>query len=262
MPGEVRRADRVEDAISCLEDEALLAGVDLTPAGRCARMVVGKACLGITSSSRSRQHGMERHLLPPAFASLPDMRKAGVTAPRANLDGLTVVCGTRHHRRDQIEERFMNHRERRVHGTWRPALVLLAAVLSALSLSACGDDSSSSRLPTQPTATLVTETFSGSIGQNESAVHNFVITNSGLTLLAGFTALAPSSVTALGLGIASWDPTTSTCGLNVSQNDTARSGNTGLTGTTNNGNYCLRVYDGGNIPAGVTVTYTLQVQHY
>ena len=26
--------------------------------------------------------------------------------------------------------------------------------------------------------------------------------------------------------------------------------------------YCVRVYDGGNIPAGVTVSYTLQVQHY
>jgi hypothetical protein len=35
-----------------------------------------------------------------------------------------------------------------------------------------------------------------------------------------------------------------------------------LSGTPNSGAYCVRIYDGGNIPAGATASYTLQVQHY
>jgi hypothetical protein len=67
-------------------------------------------------------------------------------------------------------------------------------------------------------------------------------------------------VTALGVGIGTWDGTN--CGLNQAQNDTARSGSTAVTGTAASGNYCVRVYDGGSIPDGVTAAYTLQVQHY
>jgi hypothetical protein len=136
--------------------------------------------------------------------------------------------------------------------------VMMALVLVA---SACGDSSSdSSSLPTSPTASLVTDTFSGSITQNGTAIHAFTVTSAGYTLLAGYTGIAPASLTALGMGLGSWDGTN--CGLNQSQNDAARSGNTAISGTAEAGNYCVRVYDGGNIPEGVTATYTLQVQHY
>lgn len=142
--------------------------------------------------------------------------------------------------------------------TWILPLVLLASVIVA----ACGSDSTSSSSTSPTTVTLATETFTGSIGQNESKVHSFTISSSGNTLLAGYTSLGPSSLTALGLGIGSWDATAQTCSLNITQNDTARSGNTGLSGTPSSGSYCIRVYDGGNIPAGVTATYSVQVQHY
>ena len=135
------------------------------------------------------------------------------------------------------------------------------AILLSLSSFACGSDSSSTTVPTA-TPTLATETFTGSIGQNGTATHNFTVTSSGNTLLAGFTSLSPTTVTALGLGIGSFDASSSTCGLNQSQNDAARNGNTGLSGTAASGSYCLRVYDGGNVPVGVTVSYTVQVQHY
>ena len=151
----------------------------------------------------------------------------------------------------------MNNRMDLLQRPWVSAIVLL----SVLWLPACGSDSSSVTSP-EAVVTLVTDTFSGSIEQNGSSVHAFTVTNSGYSLLAGFTNLSPSSVAALGLGIGSWDSATSTCSLNVSQNDTARSGNTGLSGTPNAGSYCLRVYDGGNIPGGSTAAYTVQVQHY
>jgi hypothetical protein len=137
--------------------------------------------------------------------------------------------------------------------------VLAIAVFAMCSLG-CGAEETDT--PTGPSPTLVTETFSGSISRNSTGVHAFTVNSSGYTLLAGYTSIAPSSVPALGLGVGSWDASTSTCSLNVSQSDIARSGNTALSGSANSGAYCLRVYDGGNIPDGVTATYTVQVQHY
>ena len=142
------------------------------------------------------------------------------------------------------------------------ACALAGALLSVVLVTACGSSNSNSGLTTQPAnLTQTTETFSGAIGQNETQVYAFSVSNSG-TLSAGYTMLSPTTVTALGLGIAVWDPNTQTCGLNVSQNDAARSGNTGLTGTPSPGYFCIRAYDGGNVPVGVSVSYTIQVQHY
>ena len=139
----------------------------------------------------------------------------------------------------------------------------LFSVLAALVVAAgaCGG-SSTTTSPTATTPTLSTDTFTGSIGQNATAVHTFTVGTSGYTLLVGYTSLGPSSVTALGIGVAAWDSATSTCGLNVTQNDSARSGSTALSGTANAGAYCLRVYDGANIGTDVTASYSVQVQHY
>jgi len=130
-------------------------------------------------------------------------------------------------------------------------------------VAGCGSNSSASTLTTPTaTATLTTDTFTGSIDRNGTAVYAFTVTSSGSALLAGYTSISPASVAALGLGIGAWDASTSTCSLNVSQNDTGRSGSTALSGTPSSGSYCLRIYDAGNIPAGVGASYTVQVQHY
>jgi hypothetical protein len=140
----------------------------------------------------------------------------------------------------------------------------LSVVVMALAIGAagCTNNNGSGSTPTTPTPTVTTETISGSITQGGTDIHSFSVTNSGYNLLAGFTTIAPSTVAALGLGIANWDPTSSTCGLNLSQNSTSTVGSTAISGTANSGTYCTRVYDGGNVPAGTTVTYTIQVQHY
>src|SRR5262249_31159398 len=98
------------------------------------------------------------------------------------------------------------------------------AFLALLAIGVAGCSSGDSSSITSPTSiatsvALVTETFTGSLGQNEARIHPFTVTNAGYTLLAGFTSISPASVTALGLGIGSWDASTSTCSLNVSQND-------------------------------------------
>lgn len=140
--------------------------------------------------------------------------------------------------------------------------VICVLVLS-VAASACGGASTEpTTTETTATATLSTETFSGSIAQNGTAVHTFTVSTSGYTLLAGYTSITPSPVTALGVGLGSWDSAALTCSLNLTQNDSARSGSTAITGTANAGSYCLRVYDGGNIGTNVTASYTVQVQHY
>jgi hypothetical protein len=145
----------------------------------------------------------------------------------------------------------------------RRRLPLLVAVLT-LTLGACDGSSTSTTSTTAPTETpvLTTETFTGSVGQGGTAIHPFPVKLSGYSLLAGFTSLNPSSQTSLGLGIGTWDASTATCGLNQLQNDAAKAGSTALTGTASAANYCVRVYDGGNIAAGATVGYAVQVQHY
>ena len=142
-------------------------------------------------------------------------------------------------------------------------LMFALGLLAAAASFGCSNNNNSSSGLTGPTPTVVTETFNGSIGQNGQMIHSFTITNSGYPLLAGFTAMSPSTITSLGVGIGSWDPTAQTCSLNQTQNDSAKLGSTAVSATAPSGSFCMRVYDGGNITdPSVTVTYTLQVEHY
>jgi hypothetical protein len=137
-------------------------------------------------------------------------------------------------------------------------------VVIALAAAAGCSSSSSSTTPTvtTPTPTVITETFNGSLGQGGNAVFNFTVQTTGNTLLAGYTSITPATVTALGLGIGIWDPTSSTCGLNLTQNDVSHSGSTAISGTASAGTYCMRAYDAGNLTSDVTASFTIQVQHY
>jgi hypothetical protein len=64
---------------------------------------------------------------------------------------------------------------------------------------------------------------------------------------------------ALGVGMMTSDGTS--CTSTVTQNDNARTSAPALQGITVAGNYCIRVYDSGNVPVSTTVTYTVTVQH-
>jgi len=73
------------------------------------------------------------------------------------------------------------------------------------------------------------------------------------------TTVAPLATLALGVGIGTWNDTS--CVSTIAQNDNARSGVVALRGTAAAGNYCIRVYDSGNVPEATAVTYTVQVVH-
>ena len=139
----------------------------------------------------------------------------------------------------------------------------VAIALLAIGATGCSTGTGDPQTLTGPSSAIITETFSGSIQRNSSSVFSFAVKTSGYPLLAGFTSISPSSVSALGMGLGVWDTASSTCGLNQSQTDSAHIGSTALNGTADVGSYCVRVYDGGGIPDDATTAqFSVQVQHY
>jgi hypothetical protein len=133
-----------------------------------------------------------------------------------------------------------------------PALIVAAV----LALAGCGSTTATN--PTAASPATTTDTFSGSLVQGGSGINSFTVSATG-TVTIELTSVTPLATMSLGVGIGTWDGTT--CGTSMSANTDARSGATALTGTATAGNYCVRVYDSGNVPADWSVDYTVQVVH-
>lgn len=138
-------------------------------------------------------------------------------------------------------------------------LSLLLLVLAAgLSAASCGDDSSSSSGTTSPSPATTTETFSGTFVQSGSSSNAFKVAAAG-TVTVTVTTLAPLSTMSIGTRLTTWDGTT--CGSTVAQNPDSRINAAALSGTAAIGNYCVQIYDSGNVASDWTVEYTLTVAH-
>jgi len=135
-------------------------------------------------------------------------------------------------------------------------LQLIPAAMLA-GLSACGGTSTTAPSPT-PSPATTTDMFSGSLTQLGSDVHIFAVGANG-SVEVSLTAVTPLSTMSLGIAVASSDGTN--CLAQITQNTDARTGSVALKGTATTGNYCVRVYDSGNIPTDTDVTYTVQVAH-
>lgn len=135
---------------------------------------------------------------------------------------------------------------------------LLGGILvsAALALGAC----SASTAPTAPTtAATITDTFTGTLSQTGSLTHNFKVNATGEVTVT-LTSVSPLATLALGVGMMTSDGTS--CVTTLTQNDNARANSTAaLQGTATAGNYCVRVYDSGNIPVSGTADYTVTVLH-
>ena len=135
--------------------------------------------------------------------------------------------------------------------------LLLAAALAAV--SACGGTTASTpTTPTSPSTTSTTDTFSGTLAQSGTGSYVFAVAANG-TVTISLTSVAPLSTMSLGVAVMTSDGTN--CLNTISQTTDARSGSVALTGTAATGNYCVRVYDSGNIPSATDVSYSVQVVH-
>jgi hypothetical protein len=159
-------------------------------------------------------------------------------------------------------------------GTRRRSGLAFLLAASALALaSACSSSDSSAlptvaaqALPTAPTTTPTTpttptttvETFTGSFTQGSYGLHPFAQTARG-ALTVTLTDIGPDATLVVGVGIGSWDGTS--CSLiSGAFSDAAKIG-WAVTGTAAAANFCVAIYDVGNVPADTTVTYTITVEH-
>lgn len=133
---------------------------------------------------------------------------------------------------------------------------LSALALAALTLAACSDSSSPS---TSPTPETTSEIFSSTITQSGTVGYPFTVKATG-PLRVSLTTVAPLSNMSLGVSIGSW--TGSSCAAAAfTKNDNARAGVAALSGEVTIGNYCINVYDSGNIAADTTVTFSAEIVH-
>jgi hypothetical protein len=131
---------------------------------------------------------------------------------------------------------------------------LSAAVMIGAALAGCKDPFA----PLTPTPATITETFTGTFEQGGSVIHSFPVSAYGPITIT-MTSVGPLATMGVGVGLALWDG--SNCGISIITNVNAKAGAEALSGTVSTGNYCIRVYDSGNVPSGWTVTYGVSVLH-
>lgn len=137
-------------------------------------------------------------------------------------------------------------------------LGLVAASLLATAACSTSSDTTASST-TAPTAAATTENFSGTVQVGGNDSHPFTVTTSGAPITLTLTAVGPPATIFMGFGVGSWDGTT--CTLVSGGFITTQAGTTPqLSGNINAGNFCLMVYDVGNMSA--PVTYTATAAHY
>lgn len=130
---------------------------------------------------------------------------------------------------------------------------MLLVTFVALGAAACDDEPPTA--PTTPPAP-VTETFSGNITPNGVSIHSFSTTAAG-TLTATLKQVAPDGTLVVGFSLGNWNGTA--CQVVLDNN--AATGGAVLTGSISGiGNFCVRMYDVGNI-ATTPAAYTVEVVH-
>jgi hypothetical protein len=132
---------------------------------------------------------------------------------------------------------------------------LLGILLIACAVAACDDTVP----PVTPTPTdPVTETFAGTIGANGAATHSFSVSAGG-AVTATLKAIGTDNTLEVSLALGNWSA--DACSI-VLANDKATGGFVlGPRTMTGAGTLCARVADIGNIPAGQTAAYTIEVVH-
>ncbi len=131
---------------------------------------------------------------------------------------------------------------------------LVAILLLAGMAAGCDDEAPTTATPP---AVPVTETFTGTVAQSGSAIHNFSTTTSG-AVTATLKSIGTDNTVVVAFSLGTW--TGSACSV-VLENPAA-TGGAALTGTmTGAGTLCARIGDVGNIPAGPPVAYSIEVTH-
>jgi hypothetical protein len=132
-----------------------------------------------------------------------------------------------------------------------------AFVVCVLAGTACGDSNSTPDF-VQPTPTVVTESFNGTVDIGGTDFHNFTVTTAGAVNVT-LTAAGPPATIYMGLGVGT--PSATACALLTGGSIATPAGTTAqLSGTIAAGSYCVSVFDIGNQTAAIA--YAVTVTHY
>lgn len=140
--------------------------------------------------------------------------------------------------------------------TRRVSLVALAVAV-ALTASACEDVKDPYAL--NPTPTVYTETFTGTLGAGGYNFHPFIVSVSGTVVLT-LSTVTPDAAQPLGFDIGTWDGTS--CNPIFGTGSRAAVQGYAFAGTSIVANFCARLYESdAKFPADTTVTYSIKVEH-
>ena len=134
---------------------------------------------------------------------------------------------------------------------------LCAVLLLAAAVAACDDEPT----PTGPSgpAPTVTDTFTGTIAPNGAGTHTFTVQGTG-AIVGTLKNVGDDNTLVVSFALGNWDASRNACSV-VLANDSATAGAI-LQGTmTAAGTLCARIGDVGNIAAGKTAGYTIEVLH-
>ena len=136
---------------------------------------------------------------------------------------------------------------------------VLSSSFLVLTTVACDDGTPLAPTPQPPV--IVTDTFSGTLGKNSGATHNFTSAGTG-SITASLVAVGPDAQAAdgtpliVGFGLGTWNGLS--CNVIIAQDRAIQ--NTILLGNVNaSGPLCVRIYDVGNLSD--QVDYTIRVDH-
>lgn len=137
--------------------------------------------------------------------------------------------------------------------TGLPIVGVVGALVVALTASGCN------KTPAAPDdASQKTENYSGTLGPGEARTFHFGVATPG-TINVSITTLTPLSTVTMGLRIGAWEAATESCPQQVFS-ESARL-NLVLTGNPQGpGEYCVAIYDVGNLQAATT--FGLTVTHF
>jgi hypothetical protein len=143
---------------------------------------------------------------------------------------------------------------RLTHVTVAASLAVVAAAVAA-----CGGSSNTSNV-TSPSATVTTETFTGTVQPGATNVHTFMVTTPGQVTVT-MTAAGPPSTITMGLGLGNPDASGNCIFLSGGTTQAIANATTPqLSGNlTASGAYCVAIGDVGN--AAGPITYSIAVSH-
>ena len=144
-------------------------------------------------------------------------------------------------------------------------LAILLLAMATLLFAGCSDDDDDP-ITTEPNdpvdVELVTEVFNGSFGQGGTSFHTFSVAQIGNTE-ATINALEPVPTLTVGLAVGNVvdGADIETSCVAFASDQSVRAGESFLIAALDPGNYCISVFDVGNVFPDATVSYELTVVH-